>query len=81
MSEYRENVNSDFIESYKSSENMVKKQKVDLNISRNCIQQANFGNYPVNNTKEYYKLPIFNLLLNSRFFRKKKPMNALIFRT
>jgi len=65
LSEYRENVSTQFTEIYKSSESMAKTQKIDLKIPRNCSRQKNRANYPTNNTEEYYKLAIFIPLLNN----------------
>lgn len=60
---------------------MSNEQKVDLKISRNCKKQSNCVNYSNNNNKEHRKLPIFILLLNSRFSKKKKHMNAFVYKS
>ncbi|XP_050541762.1 zinc finger MYM-type protein 1-like isoform X2 [Daktulosphaira vitifoliae] len=65
LSECRKNVSTDFKEIYKLSEDLAKKQNIDLKIPRYSIKQTKRANYSTNNTEEYYKLTVFIPLLDN----------------
>jgi hypothetical protein len=65
FSKCRENVDTEFSNIFKSSEDLANIIDVELRMPRLCKQQKNRSNYSTNNVEDYYRISIFIPLLDN----------------
>jgi hypothetical protein len=65
LSKCRENVDTEFSNIFKSSEDLANIIDVELRMLRLCKQQKNRSNYFTNNIEDYYRISIFIPLLDN----------------
>lgn len=65
LSKCRENVETEFSNIFKLSEDLANIIDVELRMPRLCEQQKNRSNYPTNNVESYYRIAIFIPLLDN----------------
>ncbi|XP_025405608.1 52 kDa repressor of the inhibitor of the protein kinase-like, partial [Sipha flava] len=65
LSKCRENVDTEFSNIFKSSEDLANIIDVELRMPRSCKQQKNRSNYFTNNVEDYYRISIFIPLLDN----------------